>query len=40
MADIIISEFMDARAVDVLRTSHDVVYDPLLVDEPERLRQI
>src|SRR5690606_18875679 len=36
--NIVISEFMDAAAVDVLRKHFDVVYDPELVDRPEALR--
>ena len=34
---ILITEFMDERAVDRLRARHDVVYDPTLVDAPQRL---
>jgi (S)-sulfolactate dehydrogenase len=34
---IVISEFMDEAAVASLRTSFDVVYDPVLVDDPWRL---
>lgn len=34
---IVISEFMDDSAVDRLRSSHAVVYDPKLVDEPDAL---
>ncbi|TEA77887.1 hydroxyacid dehydrogenase [Allopusillimonas ginsengisoli] len=36
--NIVISEFMDAAAVDVLRQRFDVVYDPELVDRPDALR--
>lgn len=34
---IVISEFMDESAVDGLRSSFDVVYDPELVDQPQNL---
>ena len=34
---IVISEFMDERAVAQLRAAHDVLYDPQLVDDPARL---
>ena len=37
MARIVITEFMDERAVDALRAKHDVLYDPKLVDAPARL---
>ncbi len=37
MADIIITEFMDGAAVDDLRQSYDVFYDPELVDDREKL---
>ena len=37
MARIVISEFMDERAVAQLRAAHDVLYDPRLVDDPQRL---
>jgi (S)-sulfolactate dehydrogenase len=36
---ILISEFMDERAVASLREHHDVRHDPKLVDDPERLRR-
>ncbi|MGE8163734.1 hydroxyacid dehydrogenase [Paraburkholderia sp. NPDC080076] len=39
MKKIVISEFMDASAVDKLRADFDVQYDPSLVDVPEALRQ-
>ncbi|MBY5929933.1 hydroxyacid dehydrogenase [Halomonas sp. DP8Y7-3] len=39
MARIVISEFMDERAVAWLAQQHDVVMDPQLVDQPERLRE-
>ena len=32
MAQILITEFMDERAVDNLRAKHEVIYDPKLVD--------
>lgn len=34
---ILVTEFMDAPAVDRLRAAHDVVYDPQMVDDPARL---
>src|SRR6187399_3175558 len=34
---IVISEFMDEPAVDMLRKQFDVVYDPKLVDQPDAL---
>jgi (S)-sulfolactate dehydrogenase len=37
MARIVISEFMDERAVAQLAAQHDVLYDPLLVDDMPRL---
>ncbi|HSF85873.1 MAG TPA: NAD(P)-dependent oxidoreductase [Acidimicrobiia bacterium] len=37
MADIVITEFMEASAVDGLRTDFDVLYDPGLVDDRRRL---
>ena len=37
MSRIVITEFMDAAAVDALAASHDVVYDPGLVDDRSRL---
>ncbi len=37
MARIVITEFMDERAVAQLRAAHDVLYDPKLVDDPARL---
>ncbi len=40
MADIIITEFIDQSAVDDLAADFDVVYDPTLVDQPERLLSI
>lgn len=39
MAKIIISEFMDAAAVAQLQQTHDVLYDPDLVDQPQDLQQ-
>jgi len=36
-ARIVISEFMDERAVAQLAAAHDVLYDPLLVDDAPRL---
>ena len=37
MARIVITEFMDERAVAQLRAAHDVLYDPKLVDDGPRL---
>lgn len=37
MPRIVIAEFMDAAAVDTLRQRFDVLYDPALVDQRERL---
>lgn len=37
MPDIVISEFMDAPAVEELRAAHDTLYDPALVDDRPRL---
>lgn len=37
MSRIIITEFMDAGAVAVLAATHDVTYDPSLVDDRQRL---
>jgi (S)-sulfolactate dehydrogenase len=39
MARIVITEFMDERAVAGLRTRHEVLYDPRLVDDAARLAQ-
>lgn len=39
MARIVITEFMDERAVESLRARHDVLYDPALVDDANRLLQ-
>ena len=38
MARIVISEFMDERAVAQLEAAHDVLYDPQLVGDAPRLR--
>ena len=35
---VVITEFMDTREVLELVAGHDVLYDPRLVDDPERLR--
>ena len=40
MAHVVISEFMDEPAVNWLRERHTVTYDPSLVDDPARLRQV
>lgn len=39
MAEIVISEFMDLNAVEVLRSKFDVLYGPELVDDPARLAE-
>ena len=36
---VVISEFMDERAVDRLRAKHEVLYAPQLADDPARLRR-
>lgn len=38
MARIVITEFIDERALPRLRAAHDVLYDPKLVDDAPRLR--
>ena len=40
MLKIVVTEFMDAPAVDHLRTRGEVVYDPQLVDDPARLKAL
>jgi (S)-sulfolactate dehydrogenase len=37
---IVVSEFMDPRAVEQLQALHDVVYEPMLVDDQPRLLQL
>ena len=37
MSDIVITEFMDQAAIDTLLSGRDVLYDPQLVDQKERL---
>ncbi|MBA4788293.1 MAG: hydroxyacid dehydrogenase [Rhizobiales bacterium] len=37
MPDIVVTEFMDEAALDILRVDYDVVYDPTLVDKPDAL---
>lgn len=37
MADIVITEFMDPAAIETHLAGFDVLYDPTLVDQPERL---
>lgn len=37
MARVVITEFMDERAVALLRAGHDVLYEPTLVDDAARL---
>ena len=39
MKRVVISEFMDEAAVADLATDHEVLYDPALVDDPDRLLQ-
>ncbi len=39
MARIVITEFMDERAVAQLRATHEVLYDAALVDDASRLRR-
>jgi (S)-sulfolactate dehydrogenase len=39
MAEIVISEFMDLDAVEILQSHFDVLYDPELVDDPTRLSE-
>ncbi|NNK78813.1 MAG: hydroxyacid dehydrogenase [Litoreibacter sp.] len=39
MDKVVISEFMDEAAVEDLRGSFDVIYDPTLVEDPDRLAQ-
>jgi hypothetical protein len=38
LARVVITEFIDERALPALRAAHDVLYDPKLVDDPARLR--
>lgn len=40
MARIVICEFMDAPGVARLQAAHDVLYDPTLVDDAPRLREL
>ncbi|MEP0944448.1 MAG: hydroxyacid dehydrogenase [Rhizobiaceae bacterium] len=40
MPDIIITEFMDEDAVDRMTAKFDCVYDPALVDDPDRLAKL
>ena len=40
MARIVIAEFMDAAGVARLSAAHDVLYDPRLVDDSTRLREL
>lgn len=37
MPDIVVTEFMDQDALDRLRETHDLHYDPTLADKPEKL---
>ena len=38
MSDIVISEFMDQSAIDTIFAGRDVLYDPTLVEQTERLQ--
>jgi D-3-phosphoglycerate dehydrogenase len=38
MSKVVISEFIDERALPALRAAHDVLYDPKLVDDAPRLK--
>ncbi len=40
MADIVITEFMDEESVDALAADYNVVYDPGLVDRPDKIRNL
>ncbi len=40
MADIVISEFMDEAAVQRLAARYQTIYDPALVDAPDRLAEL
>lgn len=40
MPDIIITEFMDEDAVDRMTAKYECLYDPALVDDPERLANL
>ncbi len=40
MADIVITEFMDEESVDALAADYNVVYDPGLVDGPDKIRNL
>lgn len=40
MADIVITEFMDETAVQRLAARHQTIYDPALVDAPDRLAEL
>lgn len=40
MPEILVTEFMDAAALDALRVDHDVHYDPSLVDKADVLAQL
>lgn len=37
MPDIVVTEFMDEAALDLLRADYDVIYDAALVDKPDEL---
>ena len=40
MPTIVVSEFMDERAVDCLRDAYEVAYEPTLVDDTEKLMDL
>jgi (S)-sulfolactate dehydrogenase len=40
VARIVITEFMDLPSVQRLQAAHEVIYDPKLVDQPDRLMQL
>ncbi len=40
MADVVIAEFMDEDAVEALRRNYDVLYEPTLVDNPDKLADV
>jgi (S)-sulfolactate dehydrogenase len=40
MSDIVVSEFMDQSAIDTIFAGRDVLYDPKLVDQTERLHGV
>jgi (S)-sulfolactate dehydrogenase len=40
MSKVVISEFIDERALPALRAAHEVLYDPKLVDDAQRLKAV